>query len=126
MLKDQIGVFVLLLLALLAPDRPPPKAPPEPDPPVPNIAGISNWGTIEQEGRSFVILGHAVWSATGRIEPDGKIKITWLMNADGKEAPGEYRIRDDGAIVGKWNYLENVPQSGLWMDDVLKPPFVER
>src|ERR1051326_3248308 len=60
--------FLVLVLFLLAPDRPPPKEPPEPDPPVPNLAGLSNWGQIEQLGKKVIVFGHSHWTAEGEFD----------------------------------------------------------
>lgn len=127
MLRDQIGVFVVLLLIFLVPDRPSPKGPPEPDPPIPNLAGICNWGQIDQTGRKVVVFGHSYWHAEGDISRAGTgLKLTWIETQTGRPASGEYVIEANGRVAGKWNWLEFVAKDGLWMDDVLKPPFHER
>lgn len=127
MLRDQIGVFALLLLTLLAPDRPPPKDAPVPDPPIPNVAGLCNWGQIEQDGRNVLVFGHPHWTASGKLDQSGAVMdLLWIENETGKPAPGRYKIEKNGRIAGKWNYEEYVAKDGLWMDDVLKPSFEER
>lgn len=118
-------IIILLLLFLLTPDRPPPKGPPEPDPPPPNIAGISNWGQIDQTGKKVWVFGHPHWHAEGEFHK-GVLKLMWVQNSDGALAPGEYTVQKDGAVTGWWNWLRDAPASGLTMQDTLKPPFRER
>ena len=104
-------VFFLFLL-LLVPTRPNPH-----EEKIPNIAGETNWGMIEQQGNKFTIHGNPFWNGDGTIDKDGKIYINWFNLPDGIPAEGVYQLKD-GQMHGYWDYSNRTGDS-LTRPDVI-------
>lgn len=109
------------------PDRPPLPKKAEPERPVPQIAGPSVWGTVEQDGRKVKIDGHPQWYVEhGEIRKDGKLLLTWVFRSDGRAAPGLYEIAPDSSVKGFWQWGpdcyedENGVWHGLTLPDTLR------
>ncbi len=115
------------LFALAKPDREDPAKKPAP---IPNVAGQSRWGLIEQaQGSNKVkIDGHPHWYVEyGEIRKDGKLFVIWILRADGRAAPGLYEIDKDGGITSLWGWGPDCTQDdkgewhGLTQPDELRP-----
>ena len=110
----------LLVLFLLAPDRPPPDKKPVPDPPLPVLSGPSRFGDITQDGRAFRISGRT-WSGSGVIEKDGVLSIQWTMRGQGVVGFGQYHFNaDDDSITGVWSWTGGAEIEGLIHYEVLR------
>jgi hypothetical protein len=92
-----------------APDRVPEKKQEQPkEEPLPNLIGETNWGTVGQNGRQLMIKGHSSWSATGQINKDGTISLTWVHLSTGTTAPGHYHRTPEGTLEGRWGFTGEV------------------
>lgn len=67
------------------------------------LCGPTNWGTFSQEGRFVYLAGDPVWSAAGKIQPDGRVQIEWVTN-DSRSGLSVYTIQPDGTLVGEWGW----------------------
>ena len=70
----------------------------------PDIAGASQWGTIEVKGRVVTIDGHEIWRATGRIRDDGRLQVLWVHCRLGTTGHGVYKI-DGRSLIGRWGLV---------------------
>jgi hypothetical protein len=95
--------------AAAAPNRvPEKKQEPPKEEPLPSLIGETNWGTIGQNGSQLIIQGHPHWSATGHINKDGTISLTWVQLSTGTTAPGHYRKTADGTFEGTWGFMNDI------------------
>jgi hypothetical protein len=70
--------------------------------------GATNWGKLDQAGRSFKLSGHPIWEAEGTIREDGRCTIIWTLLADGQVCPGVYEVLPSGELEGLWGYEHDV------------------
>ena len=118
MLRDQIGVFVLLLLACLTPDRPPPKDAPVPDPPF-VFDRKTRFGDMSSRGDDVKIIGD-VWSAKGRWK-DGWLELAWTSR-NGTRCIGAYAYDSDGKLQGMYAHQQQFEVDGIFTtEECLEP-----
>lgn len=124
-----VVAFALVTFSCMSAEFPPdrPSIEPKKPPAIPQIAGPSQWGDITQVGRSITITGHEHWRVDkGEIKNDGTLQVIWILNADGKAAPGLYKIKANGHISGLWAWGTEVTEDedgnllGLHVPDVLR------
>lgn len=124
-----VNIGILVFFSAYPPDRP---ALDKKDKPVPQIAGPSFWGLIEQNGKKIKIDGDPKWYvATGEIRADGKLFVLWIHREDGRVGPGLYTLNQDGSITGHWAWGDaqgvEVDDKGNWRglnqpDTIRYPP----
>lgn len=89
---------------------------------IPSLAGETNWGLLEQDGRFITISGHPQWYASGYVRKDGKVELVWRLVSTGESCPALYTVRADGSLSGMWGYAKNgvrIDDEGLLVGDDL-------
>lgn len=75
--------------------------------PLPDLAGNSSYGQVTQAGPVLTFLGGNGWEASGVIQADGTIRVTWMHQQSGRSAMGIYTA-GEGGISGRWGWMEEI------------------